>query len=94
MKIIKFNYNGKLVLLPLNQISLIQFTEGDGTSGYGYQMTVFTTSSEKNVALFSFYLKKKNREDIVMAIEEFYSNELKVWNIDEALPFIQWEFNA
>jgi hypothetical protein len=29
-----------------------------------------------------------------MAIEEFYSNELKVWNIDEALPFIQWEFNA
>jgi hypothetical protein len=89
MKIIKFDYNGKLVLLPLKQVSLIHFTEGDGTSGYGYQMTVFTTSTEKNVALFSFYLKKKNREEIVLAIEEFYSNEVKVWNIDDALPFIR-----
>jgi hypothetical protein len=29
-----------------------------------------------------------------LAIEEFYSNEVKVWNIDDALPFIRWENNA
>ena len=89
MKLIKFDHWGKLVILPLNQISLIQFTEGDGTSGYGYEMTLYTTSSEKIVSTYSFYLKKKNKEEIVLAIEEFYSNELKIWNIDESLPFIQ-----
>jgi hypothetical protein len=91
MKIIKFDYNGRLVLLSLNQISFIEFIEGDGASGFGYQMIVYTTSSEKNGAgaLFSFYLKKKNKDQIVLAIEDFYSNDLKVWNIDDELPFIR-----
>lgn len=87
-KIIKFDYYGKLVLLSLDNVALIEYIEGDGTSGYGYQMNIYTTSTEKNVSRFSFYLKKKNRDEIVLAIEEFYCNNLTVWEIDKVLPFI------
>jgi hypothetical protein len=87
-KILKFEYNGKLVLLSLENIVLVQYTEGDANSGYGYQMTIYTSSTEKNVSMFSFYLKKKNREVIVQAFEDFYNNEVKVWELEKELPFI------
>jgi|688.fasta_scaffold1199485_2 hypothetical protein len=87
-KILKFEYSGKLVLLSLDHIALIQYTEGDETSGYGYQMVIYTTLQEKYPSMFSFYLKKKNKDIIVQAIEDFYNNEVKVWEIGKELPFI------
>jgi hypothetical protein len=51
-------------------------------------MVIYTTLQEKYPSMFSFYLKKKNKDIIVQAIEDFYNNEVKVWEIGKELPFI------
>ena len=51
-------------------------------------MTIYTKLQEKYLYMFSFYFKKKNKDIIVQAIEDFYNNDVKVWEIDKVLPFI------
>lgn len=87
-KLFKFHCNDILVLLPLNQVIKIEFVKGDKEYDEYNSMLIFFNTNDGECMNYSFSYDEKNEQTIVKALEDFYSNNISVLELEKDLPFI------
>ena len=86
-KTIKIIKELSIVLLPLEQITQIEiFTDGLMTEDdmmLSFYLGHITDLDNRHSLVF----QRKDLEHILLALNDFFKNDVVVWNIQEELPF-------
>lgn len=89
-KIIKIKREFKTIFLPLSQVTQIEFRSYEGfEDDEDTEYLIFLTgrlSENENDHLFAFL--RKDREKVIAKVDEFLTNDLKVWEIEKDVPYL------
>lgn len=87
-KLFKFYCGETLVLLPLSKVIKIEFVKGDKEYFEDDSLVLFFQPLESQARSYVFNYSEENKQKIVAAIENFYSNNVLIWELEKELPFI------
>lgn len=89
-KIIKIKREFKTIFLPLSQVTQIEFRSYEGfEDDEDTEYLIFLTgrlNENENDHLFAFL--RKDREKVIAKVDEFLTNDLKVWEIEKDVPYL------
>lgn len=89
-KIIKIKREFKTIFLPLSQVTQIEFRSYEGfEDDEDTEYLIFLTgrlNENENDHLFAFM--RKDREKVIAKVDEFLTNDLKVWEIEKDVPYL------
>ena len=89
-KIIKIKREFKTIFLPLSQVTQIEFRSYEGfEDDEDTEYLIFLTgrlNENENDHLFA--LMRKDREKVIAKVDEFLTNDLKVWEIEKDVPYL------
>jgi hypothetical protein len=86
-KLFKFYCDDTLVLLPLAQVIKIEFQIGDKDYNEDDSLVLFYQPTDGQLSSYVFNYHEKDTQTIVKAIENFYSNNVLIWELEKELPF-------
>lgn len=87
-KLFKFYCGDILVLLPLHQVIKIEFVKGDKEWEQDNSMLIYFNTNDGECLNYNFYYAEKDEQIIVKAMEDFYTNNIFVWELETELPFV------
>ena len=87
-KLFKFYCDTTLVLLPLAQVIKVEFQKGDKEYFEDERLILFYQPTDGQLSSYVFNYHEKDTQTIVMAIENFYSNNVLIWELENELPFV------
>lgn len=87
-KLFKFYCDDTLVLLPLSQVIIIEFQKGDKEYNEDDSLVLFYEPIQEKFRSYVFNYQEKDTLTIVNALENFYSNNVLVWELEKELPFV------
>jgi hypothetical protein len=89
-KIIKIKREFTTIFLPLSQVTQIEFRSFEGfEDDEDTEYLTFLTgrlNENENDHLFTFL--RKDREKVIAKVEEFLTNDLKVWEIQKDVSYL------
>ena len=87
-KLFKFYCGDILVLLPLHQVIKIEFVKGDKEWEEDNSMFIYFNTNDGEYLNYRFFYAEKDEQIIVKAMEDFYTNNIFVWELETELPFV------
>jgi hypothetical protein len=89
-KIIKIKREFTTIFLPLSQVTQIEFRSFEGfEDDEDTEYLMFLTgrlNENENDHLFAFL--RKDREKVIAKVDEFLTNDLKVWEIQKDVSYL------
>jgi hypothetical protein len=89
-KTIKIKCELSTVLLPLGQVTQIEFRSQEGFEEDDHieYLIFYTGSLKENENDQVFLFLRKDRENVIAEVEDFLTNDVKVWEIQKDLTYL------